>query len=105
MEDIIKQIIQIDSTALSTKQNSEESLRLKKEHYEEQMKNYKEDVLKKANQRAEELYNQIIESGMGQYKIEEEKSKQVSLLIENRYLQVEDTLLNKLFNELFIVEG
>jgi len=105
MEDIIKQIIQIDSTALSTKQNHEELLRLKKEKYEEQMKAYKEDVLEKANQRAEELYNQIIEGGVGQYKIEEAKSKQIALLIENRYLQIEKTLLNKLFNKLFIMEG
>ncbi|MDF2614954.1 MAG: hypothetical protein K0S71_2740 [Clostridia bacterium] len=105
MEDIIKQIIQIDSTALNTKHTNEESLRLKREHYEEQMKIYKEDVLKKANARAEELYNQIVESGMGQYKIEEEKSKQAALLIENRYLQIEDALLDKIFSELFMVEG
>lgn len=104
MEDIIKQIVQIDSIAFNTKLNNEESLKFKKEQYEEQIKAYQEEVLKNTKERAEELYTQIVESGMQQYQLEEEKSKQKALMIENRYLQVEKALLDKIFKELFLVE-
>jgi hypothetical protein len=105
MEDIIKQVIQIDSIALNTKQMNDESLKLKIQQYEEEMSAYKEDVLEKTNQRANELYEHIIESSMGQYNIAEEKSKKTALLIENRFLQIEKELLDKVFYEIFAVEG
>ncbi|WP_069997115.1 hypothetical protein [Cellulosilyticum sp. I15G10I2] len=104
MEDIIKQIIQIDSIALSTKQNNEELLRLRKEQYEEEMKIYEEQTIKEANKKAEELYNQVIAGGMLQCQLDEERCKQATLLIENHYLQVENLMLDKLFNELFLAE-
>lgn len=104
MQDIVKQIIQIDSIAYTTKQNNEEMLKEKRQQYEEQMRVYREETIEKAQQRADELYNQIVEAGMHQYQMEEEKSKQVALLIENRYLQIEKSLLDRIFNELFNVE-
>lgn len=105
MEEIIKQIVQIDSVAMGTRKSNEETLRLKKEQYEKEMSAYKEEVISKARQRAGEVYEQIVGAGMQNYQLEEEKCKQSALAIENRYLQVEECLLGSLFNEIFKVEG
>ncbi len=104
MQDIVKEIVRIDSTVFTTKQDNEEMLIRRKEQYENQMKSYREEVIGKAEQEAIEIYNQIVESGTQQYKKEEEKSKEIIRIIENHYLQAEKTLLDQIFNELFILE-
>lgn len=104
MEEIIKQIIQIDSVALNTKQKNEEELKLRKKVYEEEMKQYKENKLARARKKADELYTQIIENALTEAQFQEEKSKKMALGIQNRYLQSESVLLDKIFKELFLVE-
>jgi hypothetical protein len=104
MEEIIKQIIQIDSVALNTKQKNEEELKLRKKVYEEEMKQYKENKLTRAQKKADELYTQIIENALTEAQFQEEKSKKMALGIQNRYLQSESVLLDKIFKELFLVE-
>lgn len=105
MEDIIKQIVQIDSVALKTRKNNEEVLKAKQKQYEEAMKNYEKEVLEEANTRAKVLYDQIVSSGTREYSLQEEKSKEVALNLKKSYLQVADSLLNQVFDELFKVEG
>ena len=105
MEDIIKQIVQIDSVALNTKKLNEENLKLKQEQYEKEINDYKEQVLANAYKQADEIYEQIITTGTKEYSLEEEKCKKIALTIENRYLQIEEILLKDTFNELFKVEG
>lgn len=105
MEDIIKQIVQIDSVALNTKQLNEENLKLKREQYEKEMSDYRDQVLGNAYKRADEVYNQIVSAGTKEYDLEEEKCRKVVLVVENHYLQIEETLLSNTFKELFGVEG
>lgn len=105
MEDIIRQIVQIDSVALDTKKSNEEALRLKKEQYEKEIITYKESTLKKAQERAKEIYDQIVAVGISGHDLEEEKCKKAALAVENRYLQIEEQLLQEVFEELFRVEG
>lgn len=104
MNEIIKQIAQIDSVAVSNRRNSEQALKERKEQYEKEMLDYREESLKKANERANEIYNQIIVTGETGHNLEEEKCKKLALAIQNRYLELEETLLNEVFNELFRVE-
>jgi len=105
MNEMIKQIAQIDSVAVSNRKNSEQALKEKKEQYEKEMITYREESLKKANERANEIYNQIIETGNTNHNLEEEKCKKTALVAQNRYLEIEETLLNEIFEELFRVEG
>ncbi len=105
MEDIIKQIVQIDSVALNTKKLNEESLKLKREQYEKEISDYREEMLTHAYKRADEVYEQVVSGGTQQYELEEEKCKKVVLGLKNRYLQIEEILLKNTFNELFGVEG
>lgn len=105
MNEIIKQIAQIDSVAVSNRKDSEQALKEKKERYEREILAYREENLKKANERANEIYSQIIETGETGHSLEEEKCKKLALVAQNRYLEVEEKLLNEIFDELFRVEG
>lgn len=105
MEDMIKQIAQIDSVAVNTRKNNEQALKEKKQQYENEMASYKEEMLAKAKKQAEELYEQIVSSGMTGHNLEEEKCKKLALVAQNKYLRVKDVLLNEVFDELFGVEG
>ena len=80
-------------------------LRLKKEQYEKEIAEYKENTLREAEKRAKEIYEQIVATGVSGHNLEEEKCKKVALAVENRYLQVEEGLLQEVFEQLIGVEG
>ncbi len=105
MEDIIKEIIRIDSVAVDTREKSEASLKERQLQYENQIKSYKMSVIEAAEKKAQEQYEQIVEMGNKEYTLEEERSKKATLLLANRYLQIEAQVLDQVFNELFPVEG
>lgn len=105
MEDIIQEIVKIDSRVYASKTQSEERIETRRKYYEEQMQKYEEERLQEAEKRAEELYKNSIVGAEQQAQFEEEKAKQMSLLIENRYLQVEEKMLQALFDKLFMTEG
>ena len=105
MNEMIKQIAQIDFAAVSNRRNSEQTLKEKKEKYEKEMMDYREERLKNAHERAKEIYNQMIESGEKEHDLQEEKCKQLALVAQNRYLELEDSLLEEVFNKLFKVEA
>lgn len=105
MDDIIRQIAQIDSVAVNNKKSNEQTLKSKREQYEKEISSYREEQLKKAHERADELYKEIIATGEAAYCLEEEKCKKLALEAHNRYLGIESTLLNEVFEELFRVEG
>lgn len=105
MEDIIKEIIKIDSNALENKKQQEKRINERKTYYENQMAAYEKERIEDAKQKAEQAYKDIIAAAEQQYKFEEEKAKKQVLLIENKYLQVEGPLLESVFDKLFIVEA
>lgn len=105
MQEIIREIIKIDQLAFENQNRNEDALEERKQDYVRQMEEYKEYKLDKAEKKAEEMYKQIIEQGQQALKIEEEKAKQATLLIENKYFQIEQQLVDRLFKELFVVEA
>ena len=105
MEDIIKQIAQIDSVVVSNRENSEQALKAKRQQYEKEMLTYREECIKQANEKADQIYNQIIRSGEKDHRLEIEKNRKSATQARNRYLEIEEILLNEVFEELFKVEG
>ena len=83
MNEMIKQIAQIDSVAVSNRRNSEQALKERKEQYEKEILDY---------------------NGETDHNLEEEKCKKLARAVQNRYLELEEILLNQVFNELFRVE-
>lgn len=104
MQEVIEQIMEIDSKAYEDKSKSEHKLEERRQHYEAQMKAYEEEKIGEAEKQADLLYQKMIEVGQESSKVEEERAKQLALQIENKYLQVEAQLLTELFEEFFVLE-
>lgn len=105
MEEIIKQIAQIDAVAISNKESSEKALKEKREQYENEILTYREENLAKAREQAKVLYDQIIMTGETGHNLEAEKCRKTAVMAQNRYLEIEESLLNEVFNEIIRVEG
>ena len=104
MEEIIKQIAQIDSAALSNRKSSELALKEKKEKYEIEMVAYSERVISQAKAQAEKIYNQMIMSSEISYDEEVGRCRSLASEIQSHYLKIEAELLDEVFSELFRVE-
>lgn len=104
MDEIIKQIAQIDSAAMNNKSNNEQALKDRKIQYEKKMKAYRETELLRANKLATELYEEMMQKNHSDYKVQEEENKELLLSMKNLYLESEAPLLNEVFNELFRME-
>lgn len=105
MEDIINQIMQIDSIAFENKKKNEEFLIKKKQEYENQLVSYRNEKIALAKKRAELIYENIEVNLEKEKNLQEEKIKKISIQMENRYSQVENDVIQKIFNKLFVLEG
>lgn len=105
MEEIIKEIVKIDSNAMENKKQQENRINERKAYYEAQIAAYEKERIEDAKENAEKAYQDIIAAANEQYKFEEERAKKQVLLIENKYLQVEGPLLDTVFKQLFTMEA
>ncbi len=105
LDDIINQIIQIDSVAYDNMKKNQQFLLNKKQEYENIITNYRNEKIAIAKFNAEQINKSIDESLIRQEEAEKEKIKKISLELEEKYSAVEEELLQKIFNRLFISEG
>jgi hypothetical protein len=105
LEDIINQIIQIDSIAFENKEKNEEFLIKKKQEYENKLVNYRDKKIALAKKKANFVYESIDANLEKEERLQAEKIKRISIQMENRYLQVENDVIKKIFNKLFVLEG
>ena len=105
MEEIIKEIVKIDSNAMENKKQQENRINERKAYYEAQIAAYEKERIEDAKEKAEKAYQDIIAAANEQYKFEEERAKKQVLLIENKYLQVEGPLLDTVVKQLFTMEA
>lgn len=105
MEEIIKEIAQIDSVAVSNRMSSQQVLEERRRGYEQQIETYHQETIQKARERAEKIYNEIIMAGETRCHVEADQSRESVSTMQNRYFEVEKILLNEVFDELFGVEG
>lgn len=104
MQQVIEQIMQIDEKAFANRSKSEEKIEERRKVYQSQMKAYEKEKLEEAQRQADVLYRKIVELGEEASKVELERSKQLALQIENKYLQIEAQLLEEIFAEFFVLE-
>jgi len=105
LNDIINQIIQIDSSAYENKNSNEDFLLKKKEEYESILLSYKNEKLEEAKQKAQKYANEAEEFVVQTEKAEKEKIIQMSAVIEKNYQKSEESLIQEIFNKLFVLEG
>jgi len=105
LEDIINQIMQIDSIAFENKKKNEEFLIKKKQEYENQLVSYRNEKMALTKKKAELLYENIEADLEKEKNLQAEKIKKMSIQLENRYSQVANDVIQKIFNKLFVLEG
>ncbi|HBC32390.1 MAG TPA: hypothetical protein DC024_14245 [Clostridiales bacterium] len=104
MNQILNQIIRIDSQAYENKNKNEEFLLKKKQEYEEKVLNYKSENLRKANIKVQTISEEIEAFVAETERIEKEKVNKVSVQIEKVYKKTEHRLIQEVFNRLFSLE-
>ena len=105
MNEIIDQIMKVDSAASDVKILHEKMISEKRKEYEKAMEDYKNKVILDAKQKASELYDGIIHQAEQEANLEEEKCKKEALLVETLYLKIEKQILDKIFKDMFLTEG
>ncbi len=98
MKDIIEQIIEIDQLAFENKKKNDEILANKKQELESKIAQYSETMLENAKKEAEKILSQIADANINQ-----PTQNALTSNIEEKYLQIEDRLVEIVFNKLFAI--
>ncbi len=98
MKDIIEQIIEIDQLAFENKKKNDELLATKKQEFESKIAQYSQSMLENAKKESEKILSQIAEANINQ-----PSQKTFTNSIEEKYSQIEDKLVEIVFNKLFAV--
>lgn len=104
MEEIIDQIIQVDSVAFENKKKNEDFLVKKKQEYENEITSYRNEKIAIAKKNAELIYADVEVNLEKEENIQKEKIKRISIEMENRYTQIQNEVIQKIFNKLFVLE-
>lgn len=105
MNEIINQIIEIDSLAFENKNKNEDFLLKKKQEYESALSSYKNDKLEEARQKAQMLADEADAYVAETEKSEKERIVKISAEIDNNYKKAEKSLVEEIFKKLFVLEG
>lgn len=101
MKGIIEQISHIDDMAFKNEQKNKYILNNERQKYENEIKNFRYQKLKTAEDNAKNIYNQIISKAKTECQQEEKKVKKVKDQIENNYVKVEKIVMNQVLDKLF----
>nr|WP_300092183.1 hypothetical protein [Sedimentibacter sp.] len=105
MNEIINQIIEIDSLAFENKTKNENFLLKKKQEYESTLSSYKNDKLEEAKKKAQQLADEADAYVAETEKTEKERIIKISADIDKNYKKAEKSLVEEIFNKLFVLEG
>jgi ribonucleotide reductase alpha subunit len=96
LKNIIDQIIEIDQLAFEHKKKNDEHLESKKQEFEIKTAQYSQSMLENAKKESEEILSQITEVNINQV-----TQNNATKDMEAKYLQIEDKMLELVFNKLF----
>lgn len=105
LKDIIDQIIEVDSLAFENKNKNEQFLLNKKQEFEKMIAGYRGEKLDAAKKHAEQTTDEIESFIRDNERSQSSKIQKMSTLIEENYKKVENDLIQKIFNKLFVLEG
>lgn len=103
MDDIISQIIEIDSTVYEDHITKEEALKKRKISLEKQIKEYADKQISDAEKTATDILEKTAEDIKNQNQILEEKKRSLHTKTEKRYNEIKDSLKEEVMNKLFVV--
>lgn len=105
MNDIINQIIQIDSLVYENKNKNEELLFNKKKEYENKILDYKRERLEGAKIKAQAISEETDAFVYETEKSEKEIISKIIAQIHKNYEKNEKQLIDEIFSKLFVSEG
>lgn len=105
MEDIMEQIVRIDSQACENKSKYEELLNRKKNEYDLKIVTYRNQKIALAKQNADNIYKSIEETIEKDEASKKEKINKAVNEINIRYSKIEQELIENIFEKFFIAEG
>lgn len=100
MKDIIEQIIELDQQAFENKKKNDEIVAAKKQELESKISQYSKLMFDNAKIESEKILSQIAEIN-----IDQSSQKDIASSIEAKYSQIEDKLVEIIFNKLFAVKA
>jgi len=104
LDDIINQIIQVDSVAFENEKKNEETLIKKKQECDNKITGYRNEKIAIAKKNAELIYENVEIDLEKEKRMQEEKLKKISIEMENRYVKIENDVIQKVFNKIFVLE-
>lgn len=105
MKDIIDQIIEIDALAYENKTKNEQTIITKKQEYENMISSYRDEKLLASKNKAQAIAEEADAFIKDNEKSLQEQIRNTSARIEKDYVKVENELVQKIFNKLFVSEG
>lgn len=103
MKNVIDQIAKIDAVAFENEQKNRTILNHQKRIFENEIKRYRSQKLKEANKAANEVYNSIMDNARTDYQQLEADMKKNTAQLENRYNEVNEDVIDKIFTKIFTV--
>lgn len=105
MKNVIDQIVQIDTVAYKNEQKNKTILGHQKNIFDNEIKRYRIQKLKEANDKANSIYNEIMKKARTEYSRQEQEMQMKSERMIKRYQQIERDVIENIFNRIFSKEG
>lgn len=105
MKNIIDQIIQIDTAAYKNEQKNKTIVGHQKNIFENEIRRYRTQKLKEADEKANGVYNEIMRKARTEYHRQEQEMAEKSEKMIKRYQQVERDVIENIFSRIFSKEG
>lgn len=103
MKNVIEEIARLDAQAFENERKNRSAIFQQRQKYENEIKRYRENKIKEANEKAKAAYDEVIEKAQREYREKEAEMEQRSELLEKQYLKVESKVLDTVFQKLFSV--
>lgn len=103
VKNVIEEIARLDAQAFENERKNRSAIFQQRQKYENEIKRYRENKIKEANEKAKAAYDEVIEKAQREYREKEAEMEQRSELLEKQYLKVESKVLDTVFQKLFSV--
>lgn len=101
MNVVLEQISRIDAEAYEKEQRNKFILDNEKQKLEDELKKYSVEQIKKVEENALTVYNQIINEAKKACELQENEKNAVAERIEAKYHEVEEDIIKKIMGEFF----
>lgn len=104
MENVIEEISKIDKLAFEREEQNKIALANERSKYESEIEKYREQQLKAAHSRADSMYEKLLSEAKSEALERKMGSDKEIEQLKNRFIEVENHVLEEVFAALFKIE-